>query len=82
MSIEERIRHFIVDELGWHGDPSRLTDDYLLIENEVIDSLGIFETVTHLEEVEGIEVTDEDLVPENFATIRAIASLVTSKKPT
>jgi acyl carrier protein len=80
MSIEDRIRHFIVDDLGWRGDPSRLTDDYPLIDNDVIDSLGIFQTVTHLEEVEGIEVADQDLVPENFASIRAIASLVTSKK--
>lgn len=80
MSIEDRIRRFIVDDLGWRGDPGHLTDDYLLIDNDVIDSLGIFQTVTHLEETEGVEVADEDLVPENFASIRAIASLVTSKK--
>lgn len=82
MRIEERIRNFIIEDLGWRGDPARLTDDYALIENDVIDSLGIFQTVTYLEEVESVEVADEDLVPENFASIRSIAALVTSKKGT
>ena len=82
MGLEDRIRNFIIEDLGWRGDPTRLTDDYALIENDVIDSLGIFQTVTHLEEVEGVEVADEDLIPDNFASLRSIAALVTSKKGT
>lgn len=82
MRLEDRIRNFIIEDLGWRGDPTRLTDDYALIEKDVIDSLGIFQTVTHLEEVEGVEVADEDLVPENFASIRSIAALVRFKKGT
>jgi peptidyl carrier protein len=79
MRIEDRIRRFILVDLNWRGDPEELSDHYPLIDNDVIDSLGIFETVGYLEDVEGIQVSDEDLVPENFATIRAIASLVASK---
>jgi acyl carrier protein len=79
MRIEDRIRRFILEDLNWRGDPDDLSDHYPLIDNDVIDSLGIFETVGYLEDHEGIQVSDEDLVPENFATIRAIASLVASK---
>ena len=80
MSLEDRIRNFIIEDLRWRGDAARLTDDYPLIENDVIDSLGIFQTVTHLEQVEGVEVADEDLIPENFASIHSIATLVRSKQ--
>lgn len=80
MNAEARIRRFIIDELHWRGDPNELSDHFPLIDNDVIDSLGIFETVSYLEDVEGIQVSDEDLVPENFASIRAIASLLASKK--
>jgi acyl carrier protein len=79
MSIEERIRRFILEGLNWRGEPNQLTEDYRLIESGVMDSLGIFQTITHLEQTEGIEVADEDLVPENFESIRAIAALVASK---
>lgn len=78
MTIEDRIRTFIVEELGWRGNPAELTDDYPLIDNEVIDSLGIFQLVTFLEE-EGVSVTDEDIVVENFASIRGISRMVASK---
>jgi acyl carrier protein len=79
MAIEDRIRDFIVDELGWRGERAELTDDYPLIDNDVIDSLGIFQIVTFLEESEGVEVADDDLVPENFVSIRAIARMATAK---
>jgi acyl carrier protein len=79
--IEDNVRRFIVDELHWDGD-GRLTDDYPLIENHVVDSLGIFQIVSWLESEFGIEVLDEELVPEHFGTIAGIAGLVQSKRST
>lgn len=72
--MRDRIRTFILEELGWYGPPSELTDDYPLIEREVIDSMGLFRLVTFLEE-SGIEVADDDLVPDNFASLDAITAL-------
>jgi acyl carrier protein len=43
--------------------------------------LGIFQTVTFLEESFGVEVADEDIVPENFANLGAIVSLVSKRSP-
>jgi acyl carrier protein len=79
MAIEDRIRRFIIDGLHWRGEPSQLTDDFRLIDGGVMDSLGIFQTIAHLEQNEGIEVADEDLIPDNFSSIRAIAALVAAK---
>ena len=80
MDIEQQVRQFIVNKLRWHGTPASLTSEYQLIENDVLDSMAIFETVAYLEDQFGIEVQDDDLVPENFATISAIARLVSNNQ--
>lgn len=80
MSTQDRIRSYIVDELRFRGSAKDLTDDYPLLENEVLDSMGIFSVVSFLETEFGIEVDDEELVPENFGTITGIARLVEQKQ--
>lgn len=79
MTTTDKVRQFIVDELDWDGPSQTLTDDYPLIERDVIDSLGIFQIISFLEDDWDIEVSDEDLVPENFSSIGAIARLVEAK---
>jgi acyl carrier protein len=77
MTTEDTIRRFVLDELTYAGDPADLDDvDFALLDNKVIDSLGLFHMVTFLESEFGVEVDDEELVPENFGTIRLIAELV------
>ena len=80
MDVEQSVRQFLVDNSRWRGPASGLTVDYPLIENEVLDSMAIFETIAFLEHQFGIEVEDDDLVPENFATIGAIARLVSNSQ--
>jgi acyl carrier protein len=83
MTTEDTLRHFILDELAYAGDPSALDDvDYPLLENQVIDSLGLFNMVTFLEAEFGIEVDDEELVPDNFGSLRLIAELVERRRKT
>ena len=77
--VQDRVRRFIKDELNWDGG-GELTDDFPLIERQVLDSLGIFQLVSFLEEEFGIEVLDEELIPENFGTIEGIARLVSAKR--
>jgi len=74
-AIQDELRRFIVEHLGWSGDEP-LTSDLPLIERQVIDSLGIFEIVNHVEARYGITIPDEDLVPDNFETLDALARLV------
>ncbi|HEX2051943.1 MAG TPA: acyl carrier protein [Actinomycetota bacterium] len=75
--IEDRIRQFIVEHL--HGPADRLSNDYPLIEHRVVDSLGLMQLVSFLESEYAITIEDEDLVPENFKTIGAIAKLVEAR---
>ena len=70
-----RVRQLILQDMGWAGRPEDLSDTYPLIDNDVIDSMGIFQIVSFLEDDLGIVVPDEELVPENFETLEAIARL-------
>ncbi len=44
-----------------------------------IDSLGLIRLVAFMESDLGIEVQDEELVVENFVTLRSIGKLIASK---
>lgn len=76
MSTEDSLREFIVNDLGWSGDRSVLTDDYDLMEHDVIDSIGVFQLVSLVEERLGVAVPDDELVPENFQSIGTLARMV------
>lgn len=74
MSTEETIREFLIrDRLA---DPSLLEGSYDLLQSGVLDSLAIFTLVDFIEERLGVAVPDDDLVPENFQTLDAVASMV------
>ena len=77
--LEEKLRRYICDELDFRGDTAELVADYPLIEKDVLDSMGIFQIISFLEDEVGIEVDDEDLVVANFASIGAITQFVTAK---
>src|SRR5436309_14985193 len=47
-----------------------------------IDSLGLIRLVAFLENDLGIRVEDEELIAENFATLRQLADLLASKTAT
>ena len=54
-------------------------NDEPLLKNGLIDSLGILEIVTFIENEFGVVVSDEDLLPENFGSIHSLASFVHNK---
>jgi acyl carrier protein len=47
-----------------------------------IDSLGLIRLVAFLESELGYQVEDEELIAENFATLRALGELLATKTPT
>jgi acyl carrier protein len=75
----ERIRDFLIEDLGWDGERSELTDDLPLIESQVLDSMGLLRLVAWLEPTFAITIPDEDIVPANFGTLSRISALVDSK---
>lgn len=77
MSVEERLRRFMIEEL--QAREETVTPDYPLIGQQVLDSLGILQVVSFLESEFDVEVEDDELVADNFVSIAAITKLVESK---
>ena len=73
---ETEIRNFIATELLADKQLSSLDVDDPLIESELLDSIAIMQLVAFCEQVFEFEIPEEQLKPENFGTIRAIAALV------
>ncbi len=79
MAKETLIKAFIEKEfLRGQGLDLNISDN--LIEQGIIDSLGIMRLLTYLESSFGIKVHDEEIIPVNFETIESISSLVRSKE--
>ena len=51
-----------------------------LLETGIIDSLGVLEIVNFIDEELDIEIDEDDLMPENFETIQAMAEFISKKK--
>ena len=75
----EAIRDYIYTQFP-HAKHQIRSDDDQLLANSVVDSLGILEIVEFLVEKFQVEVTDEDLNPENFGSINALAAFVRGKR--
>jgi acyl carrier protein len=80
MSIEERLARFISKELLLDEVAGTVSFDYRLLESGLLDSLGIQELTSFIEDEFGVRVLNEDLVPENFVTIESLARMVQHKR--
>ena len=47
--------------------------------NGIIDSTGMLELITHLEETFSIKVADAEMIPANFDSIDSIGAFVANK---
>lgn len=75
--IEREVRGFLVDNFLFGRSDALQEDDSLL--GGVIDSTGTIELVSFLQDRFGITVEDEDVVPENFDSLRHVVAYVSKK---
>lgn len=73
-----KIREFIVETFLF-GSADGLQDDTSFLDEGIVDSTGVLELVTFLEENFEIEVGDEELIPENLDSINNIANYLERK---
>ena len=76
--LKDKIRQFIVENFLF-GDDNGLKDDTSFLDEGIIDSTGILELVSFLEEDFGITVEDEELVPENLDSIKNVVAYLEGK---
>lgn len=78
-SIAEQIKEHIAAEFMTGRSASELEDDTRLIDEEIIDSLGIFLLVNFVQDKFGVDIGPEEVTIENFESVKAITDLVSGK---
>ncbi|WP_299963942.1 acyl carrier protein [uncultured Roseobacter sp.] len=76
------LRTFIADEFAMDLTPDQLTDDLDLIENGIIDSLGVLKLIAFLEGEFDLIITPDELDPDNYHTISMIEDIIREKHKT
>ena len=76
--IELEIYKFIVDNFMF-GQAGGLGYDESLLQKGVIDSTGVLELVTYLQDNFKITVEDDEIIPANLETVNGIVTYVSKK---
>ncbi len=77
--MKDRIRQFIIDNFLYGSPPPGFDDGASLLDTGVIDSTGVMELVLFIEEEFGVQVADEEVVPENLDSVVRICGFVARK---
>jgi len=81
MTTAEEIRKFITTNF-YVADPAKLADDASFLDQGIIDSTGVLEVVTFLEDKFGIVVGDSEMLPENLDSLKNLTAFVERKRST
>ena len=77
--MDGKIREFVRTRFPLAGE-MQVGDEDSLLDNGIIDSLGILDLVGFLEQTFGIQVEDDDLGPDNFDSVAALVRFVRGKQ--
>jgi acyl carrier protein len=74
------IKQFIARNFLFTEDGNAVRDDQSLMSTGTLDSTGILELIMFVEDRFKLKVPDEDMLPENFDSVRAIADYIEQRK--
>lgn len=77
-TIEMRIRDYLAENFLLGGE-LRIDSTTSLLGAGVLDSTGVLELITFIEQEFGVQVADDEMVPENLDTIASLADFVLRK---
>ena len=78
MSNIDKVREFIVDNFLF-GDGATLNKDTSFLQERIVDSTGILEIITFLEDEFSIKIEDDELLPENLDSLNNIDAFLKRK---
>lgn len=81
-TLVSEIKDFIVTNFLFGQSADALADDQSFLESGIIDSTGMLELVSFVEQQYGIAVADSELVPDNLDSLQNITKFVARKRET
>lgn len=79
MSVDERIKNYILENYLFTDDQSMLGSDDSFLQKNILDSTGMLEVIYFLEDEFGIKVQDDEMIPENLDSVNRIAAFLARK---
>ena len=79
MTIEETIKNFIISNFIIEQNAASIDNDRSFLESGIIDSTGILELVSFIEEQYRIKIEDEELIPDNLDSISNVVRFINQK---
>jgi acyl carrier protein len=79
VDVQSDVRRFIANNYLFSEVVGTLNNNASLLENNVLDSMGILELIDFLQEKFGISVADEELLPENLDSVNRITAYILRK---
>ena len=80
MNIKNQIRAFIYHNFLYTNSGNELTDDQSFLDSGVVDSTGVLELITFVEETFNIKVEDDEVIPENLDSVEKLIKFINRKK--
>jgi acyl carrier protein len=78
--IREKIRAYLDENFLYMRPDFVLGDDDPLLERGVVDSMGIVEMLTYIEDEFGVKAADDEISEANLGTLKAIARFIATKQ--
>ena len=73
------IREFLRENFMM-DDAAAIAEGASFLENHILDSTGFIELIGFIEERYGVQVADEEMLPENFDSLRNIDAYLRRKR--
>ncbi len=79
-SLRKELREFIVETFLFGDESETFEDNDSFMQKGIIDSTGVLELTSFLEEKYGVKVEDEELIPANLDSIENLIGFIGRKK--
>jgi acyl carrier protein len=79
IATQKQVREYVVENFLLGEDEEEFSDETSFLESGLIDSTGILELVSFLEEAFEIEIADEEMIPDNLDSVESVARFVALK---
>jgi acyl carrier protein len=77
--MRETLRSFVLGNFMFGAAADALDEDASLLDSGVVDSTGVMELVSFLEDRFGVTVEDSELTPENLDSINRLCAYLARK---
>ena len=76
--LRQQLKNFVIDNF-LYGQPEAFTDDDSFLKKGFIDSTGVIELISFLQDQYGITIDDNEIIPENLDSISSLCRFVKQK---